>query len=66
MVLDLVELQRLPYITIDKWCTIVTDNPVGYSKPYNYIFLDEVFHCSSYGFPEWHCLCPLSEIFYNY
>ena len=66
MILDLVELQHLPYITVDKGCAIVTGNPVGYSKPHNYIFLDEFFHCSSCGFPEWYCLCPLSEIFRNY
>ena len=29
MVFDLVELQHLPYITIDKGCVIVADNLVG-------------------------------------
>ena len=50
MVLDLVEFQHLPYITVDKGCAIVTDNLVEYSKPHNYVFLDEVCHCSSCGF----------------
>ena len=52
MVLDLVELQHLPYIIVEKWCAIVANNLVGYSKPHNYIFLDEVCHCCFCGFPK--------------
>ena len=50
--LDLVELQHIPYITIDKGCAIVTDNPVGYPKPHNYVLLNEVCYRSSCGFTE--------------
>ena len=32
MVLDLVQFQHLPYITVDKGCAIVTDNLVGTLK----------------------------------
>ena len=52
MVFDLVEFQHLPYITIDKRCAIVTNNPVGYPKPHNYVFFDEVCYYSSCGFTE--------------
>ena len=45
MVLDLVEFQHLPYFTVDKGCVIVTNNPVGYPKPHNYVFFDEVCYC---------------------
>ena len=31
MVFDLVELQHFPYITVDKRCAIVADNPAGNS-----------------------------------
>ena len=62
MVLDLVEFQHLPYFTVDKECAIVTDNPVEYSKPHNYVFFDEVFYYSSYGFTEWHYLYPFCEV----
>ena len=62
MVFDLVEFQHLPYITVDKGHAIVTDNPVGYPKPHNYVFFDEVCYCSSCGFMEWHCLCLFDEI----
>ena len=40
--LDLVKLWHLPYITVDKWCAIVTDDPMRHPKSYNYILLDEV------------------------
>ena len=63
MVLDLVELKHLPHITVDKECAIITDNPVEYPKPHNYVLLDEVCYCFSYGFTEWYSLCPLSEVF---
>ena len=53
MVLDLVELQHLPHITIDKRYTIVTDNPMGYSKPDNYVLINEVCYYSSRGLMEW-------------
>ena len=42
MVLDLVEFQHLPYIIVDKGCAIIIDNPIGYSKPDNYVLLNEV------------------------
>ena len=42
MMLDLVEFQHLPYVTVDKGCAIVADNPVGYFKPHNDVFLDDI------------------------
>ena len=63
MVLDLVEFQHLPYITVDKGCAIVIDNLVRYPKPHNYVLFDKVCYCSSCGFTEWHCLYPFFEIF---
>ena len=63
MVLDLVEFQHLPHITVDKVCAIVTDNPMGYPKPYNYVLFDEVCYCSPHGLTEWHCLRPFGEVF---
>ena len=66
MVLDLVELWHLPYITVDKWCVIITDNPVGYPKPHNYVFFDEVRYYSSYGLTEWYYFCLLCEVFYSH
>ena len=50
MMFVLVEFQHLPYITVDKGRAIVADNPVGYSKPHNYVFLNEVCYRSSCGF----------------
>ena len=66
MVFDLVELQHFPYFTVEKRYAVIADNPVGHSKPHNYVFLDEICHCFSYGFSEWHCLCPLSEVLYSH
>ena len=62
VVLDLVKLQHLPHITVDKRCPIIGNNPVRYPKPYDYVLLDEVGHYFSRSFTEWYCLCPLSEI----
>ena len=62
MVLDLVEFQHLPYIIVDKGYTIITDNPIGYSEPDNYVLLNEVCYCSSRNFMERHYLYPFGEI----
>ena len=63
MVLDLLEFQHLPHITIDKGCAIVTDNPVRYPKPHDYVFFDEVCYYSSCDVMEWHCLYLFGEVF---
>ena len=39
MVLDLVEFQHLPYLTVDKECAIVTNNLVGYPQTSQLCFL---------------------------
>ena len=62
MVLDLVELQHLPHITVDKGCAIVTDNPMVYPKPNNYVLPDEVCYYSSCDITKWYCLYPFGEI----
>ena len=64
--LDLVEFQHFPYFAVHKGCVIVADNPIGYSKPHNYVFLDKVCYCSSYGFIEWYCLYLLNEVFHSH
>ena len=62
VVFDLIELQYLSYFTIDKWCAIVTDDPMRYSKPDNYVFLDEICHGFSYGLAEWYGLCLFGKV----
>ena len=61
--LYLIILQHFPELLVYKRCAVVTYNFVGHSKPYNYIFLDKIFHGSSGGFAKWHGLHPLGKIF---
>ena len=63
MVLDLIELQHLSYLFVNKWSTIVTYDSIRYYKSDNYVFFDEVHHSSSHGFAEWYGLCLFSEVF---
>ena len=37
MVLDLIEFQHLPHIAVEQRCAIVTNDPIGYPKPDNYV-----------------------------
>ena len=60
--LHLIELQHLPYFSVDK-CTIVTYDSVRHTKYDNYIFFNEICHSSFSGFAKRYSLCPFSEIF---
>ena len=66
MVLDLVKLQHLSYLSVDKLSTIVTYDSLRHAKSENYVFIDEVCHNSSHGFAEWYGLCPFSEVFLSH
>ena len=66
MVFDLIELQHLPYLTIDKWSAIVTDDPMRYPEPNNYGLLDKICHDSSCGLTEWYGFFLFGKILRSY
>ena len=41
----------------------VTDDPMRYSKPDNYVLLDKICHGSSYGLTKWYGLYPFGKVF---
>ena len=66
VVFDLIELQHLSYLTVDKWCAIVIDDAIRYFEPNNYVFLDKICHGFSCGLIKWYGLCPFGEVLHNY